>query len=81
MTDLAEELDNVTNLFCDALIEDNQLTLLYSIAPGVCKNSFGIEVAQMAGMPEEILTKAREELALMEGGAGDGVGAKRAKLE
>ena len=62
MTRLAKEVDCVKNLFCDALADDGQFTLLYSIKPGVCKKSFGIEVAKLAGFPEKVLGRAKEYL-------------------
>ena len=62
MTKLAKEVECVKNLFCDALTDDNQFTLLYSIKPGVCKKSFGVEVAKLAGFPEKVLGRAREYL-------------------
>ena len=55
-------MECVKNLYCDALADDGQFTLLYSIKPGVCKKSFGIEVAQLAGFPEKVLARAKEYL-------------------
>ena len=55
-------MECVKNLYCDALADDGQFTLLYSIKPGVCKKSFGIEVAQLAGFPERVLARAKEYL-------------------
>ncbi len=46
MTQLSEEVPNVSNLFCDALVKDGEFTLLYTIQPGISHNSFGIEVAR-----------------------------------
>merc|ERR1712117_80792 len=60
MTRLAKEVDCVKNLFCDALADDGQFTLLYSIKPGVCKKSFGIEVAKLAGFPEKVLGRTKD---------------------
>ncbi len=62
MTTLAREVKGVGNLFCDALADGGQFTLLYSIKPGVCKKSFGVEVAKMAGFPEKVLERARSYL-------------------
>jgi DNA mismatch repair protein MSH2 len=58
VTLLANDLSNVKNLYCDAAFENDQLTLLYKICEGECKNSFGIEVAKMAGFPRAIINHA-----------------------
>lgn len=62
MTTLAKESDRVENLFCDALADGGQFTLLYSVKKGVCKKSFGIEVAKLAGFPDKVLARAGEYL-------------------
>ena len=62
MTRLAKEVECVKNLYCDALADDSQFTLLYSIKPGVCKKSFGVQVAKLAGFPDKVLARAKEYL-------------------
>lgn len=42
------QVPSVANLYCDALVKDGEFILLYAIQPGVCHNSFGIEVARWA---------------------------------
>lgn len=37
------------------------ITFLYTLASGICSKSFGIEVAQLAGIPQSVLTSAREQ--------------------
>ena len=39
--------------------DDNTITFLYTLGEGVCPKSFGINVARLAGLPEEVLTKAK----------------------
>ena len=40
------QMPSVSNLYCDALVRENEFVLLYAIQPGICNNSFGIEVAK-----------------------------------
>lgn len=55
MTALAKELPLVGNLSLSAVMIDNKLTLLYKVNEGVCDQSFGINVAQLADFPQHII--------------------------
>ena len=35
-----------------------EVTFLYKLAPGITTNSFGVECARLAGLPEAVLRKA-----------------------
>ena len=39
--------------------EDHNITFLYTLAEGSCPASFGINVAKLAGLPDEVLSKAK----------------------
>ena len=41
--------------------QQNKLKLLYKFIPGVAPQSFGIQVAKMAGINEKILEKAEKK--------------------
>ncbi|CAI2370907.1 unnamed protein product [Moneuplotes crassus] len=45
--------------------ETNNVTFLYRLTPGACSNSFGIQVASLAGIPESVLQKAIPKAAEM----------------
>jgi DNA mismatch repair protein MSH6 len=38
---------------------DQSITFLYTLGEGSCPKSFGINVARLAGLPEEVLSKAK----------------------
>lgn len=38
---------------------DNSVTFLYTLGEGVCPKSFGINVARLAGIPEDVLLNAK----------------------
>lgn len=39
--------------------QDQRVTFLYTLGPGVSPKSFGINVARLAGLPEAVLSKAK----------------------
>lgn len=38
---------------------DSRITFLYTLGPGTCPKSFGINVARLAGLPQEVLVNAK----------------------
>jgi DNA mismatch repair protein MSH6 len=40
--------------------EELDITFLYTLGDGACPKSFGINVAKLAGLPDEVLIKAKE---------------------
>jgi len=55
---LVEKIDDVQN-------EEN-ITFLYTLGAGSCPKSFGINVARLAALPEEVLIKAKRVSSLFE---------------
>ena len=39
--------------------EESNITFLYTLGRGVCPKSFGINVAKMAGLPDDVLVTAK----------------------
>ena len=48
--------------------EGGHVVFLHRLAPGPCDRSYGINVAQMAGMPTQVVGRAKEILARLERG-------------
>jgi DNA mismatch repair protein MutS len=66
LAQLAERLPGLRN--CNVLVheESDGIIFLHKIAPGSADKSYGIHVAQRAGVPAEVLIRAREVLAELE---------------
>ena len=58
--------------------ENSNITFLYTLGPGSCPKSFGINVAKLAGLPEEVLTNAKRVSSEFEDEM-NGVGGDKAK--
>lgn len=43
----------------DGSANDSSITFLYTLGPGTCPKSFGINVARLASLPEEVLAHAK----------------------
>jgi DNA mismatch repair protein MutS len=66
MTDLERSKPGVVNLNVAVREWNEQVIFLRKIVPGRADQSYGIQVARLAGLPEEVLARAKEILANLE---------------
>jgi DNA mismatch repair protein MutS len=66
LTKLAQERKGVCNFNVAVREWNEQIIFLRKIAPGGADKSYGIQVARLAGLPKEILDRAKEILAHLE---------------
>src|ERR1700728_2990579 len=63
LTELAEQLSGVKNYHVSVKETGGGIAFLRKVEPGAADRSYGIEVAKLAGLPNEVITRAREVLA------------------
>jgi DNA mismatch repair protein MutS len=63
LTELAEQLAGVKNYQVSVKETGGGIAFLRKVEPGAADRSYGIEVAKLAGLPNEVITRAREVLA------------------
>lgn len=68
LTDLSETYSNIKNVHVDAIEEDGKVTFLHKVKEGPIDKSYGIHVARLAGLPEELLKRAEQFLETYEKG-------------
>ncbi len=66
LTQLAESLPRLANLHVTVQESGGTVVFLHGIAEGPADRSYGIHVAQLAGLPAPLLERAREVLAELE---------------
>jgi DNA mismatch repair protein MutS len=69
LTELARYLPHVRNYNVAVTEEGNKVIFLHKIVPGGADRSYGIHVAQIAGIPKAVISRANEILEELEGNA------------
>jgi DNA mismatch repair protein MutS len=62
LTVLADELSGVKNYHVSVKESGGNVVFLRKVAPGAADKSYGIEVAKLAGLPNEVIERARAVL-------------------
>jgi DNA mismatch repair protein MutS len=70
LTELAELFPGVRNYNVAVTEADEQVIFLHKIVPGGADRSYGIHVAQMAGLPAPVIARANEILKQLEASSG-----------
>ena len=78
LSTMEDKLPNVKNYNIAVKKRGEQMIFLRKIVPGATDDSYGIEVAKLAGLPSAVVTRAREILSELEAGAGSAPVAKQA---
>ncbi|HUL80665.1 MAG TPA: DNA mismatch repair protein MutS, partial [Gammaproteobacteria bacterium] len=66
LTTLPEEIPACANVHLDATEHGRELIFLHAVKPGPASQSYGLSVAELAGVPRDVVERAREYLRRLE---------------
>ena len=66
LTALATELPDCANVHLDASDYEGQLVFLHAVKPGPANQSYGLQVAALAGVPPQVIERAKGFMATLE---------------
>ncbi|MGA7966904.1 MAG: DNA mismatch repair protein MutS, partial [Gammaproteobacteria bacterium] len=66
LTDLPESQNAIANAHVEAREHDGGLAFLYDVRSGPARQSYGLEVAKLAGVPERVIARSRVYLKELE---------------
>jgi DNA mismatch repair protein MutS len=66
LTMLAQEISTLANVHLDAMEHDDNIIFMHAVQEGAASKSFGLQVAQLAGVPKAVITRAKQRLLELE---------------
>ncbi len=79
LTDLSERLPHVANFNVSVAEQGDAVVFLHKIVPGAADRSYGVHVAQLAGLPKPVVARAQEILGELE--ASGAAGPRRSAID
>ncbi len=68
LTHLPEQLEGICNVHLKAVEHGEKIVFLHSVDEGPASQSYGLQVAALAGIPKNVLRQARHQLSKLEQG-------------
>ena len=62
LTNLPKQCASIRNIHLQASLETGSIVFLYKVETGPTNRSYGLEVAELAGLPAEVLSLAQQQL-------------------
>ncbi|SHK80581.1 DNA mismatch repair protein MutS [Marinobacter antarcticus] len=69
LTQLADDLEHAVNVHLTATEHDDSIVFLHNVHEGPASQSYGLQVAKLAGVPQSVIGNAKAQLKLLEGSA------------
>ncbi|MGI9274286.1 MAG: DNA mismatch repair protein MutS [Endozoicomonas sp.] len=66
LTQLPEECQTVANVHLNATEHEDRIVFLHAVQEGPASQSYGLQVAQLAGVPRHVVNQARQRLMVLE---------------
>ncbi|EOC3069515.1 DNA mismatch repair protein MutS [Cronobacter malonaticus] len=66
LTQLPEKMEGVANVHLDAIEHGDTIAFMHSVQDGAASKSYGLAVAALAGVPKEVIKRARQKLRELE---------------
>ncbi|MBE8595649.1 DNA mismatch repair protein MutS [Xenorhabdus sp. BG5] len=66
LTTLPEKLEGVVNIHLDAVEHGDTIAFMHSVQEGAASKSYGLAVASLAGVPRDVIKRARQKLKELE---------------
>jgi DNA mismatch repair protein MutS len=66
MTRIAQEYQEAANVHLDAVEHKDSIVFLHAVGEGPASQSYGLQVAQLAGVPKAVIQRARRILQQLE---------------
>ncbi len=66
ITALPDEITGAANVHIDAVEHGDKIVFLHAVKPGPANQSYGLQVAQLAGVPKTVIEQARKKLHALE---------------
>jgi DNA mismatch repair protein MutS len=66
LTLLAEQISTLANVHLDAMEHNDNIIFMHAIQEGAASKSFGLQVAQLAGVPKTVINRAKQRLTELE---------------
>jgi DNA mismatch repair protein MutS len=73
LTTLPEKINTIANVHIDAVEHADKIVFLHRVKDGPANQSYGLQVAQLAGVPKSVIDQARNKLHSLETDANQGV--------
>ncbi|MGB3916422.1 MAG: DNA mismatch repair protein MutS [Thiothrix litoralis] len=66
LTVLPEQISTIVNVHIDAIEHGDKIVFLHAVKEGPANQSYGLQVAQLAGVPKSVIAQARKKLLSLE---------------
>lgn len=68
LTSLPEQINTVVNKHLSATLHQDNIIFMHQVKPGAASQSYGLQVAQLAGVPPKVITLAKQKCQQLESG-------------